>query len=217
MSGQDSRQEFEQGRDDARAATLSTILEEDFIAPLAAARSALEVLRDGPELSSADRTRFVEQALRACAELERGVAHLTQTVYGEAAAVAEAVPDVARRFDARIRFLNELGVLDLDFSDYVFEDSAVVNAFYDAIEQRVAATGRQWHVLVNFRDCRVWPEAWIAFAHRGKKAMQTYAIDTVRYAAAPEMSDGETRDWDHSTYDYPSREDALAHVAAHRA
>lgn len=203
--------------DDAQAATLSTILEEDFIAPLTAARSALEVLRDDPDLAPGDRTRFVEQALRACAALERGVAHLSQTVYGEAEAVAEPVPEVGRAFVARIRFLNELSVLDLDFSDYTFEDSDMVNAFYDSIEQRVAATGRQWHVLVNFRDCRVWPEAWIAFAHRGKKATKTYAIDTVRYAAAPEISGGEAPDWDRSAYDYPSREDALAHVAERRA
>ena len=81
-------------------------------------------------------------------------------------------------------------------------------------------TGRKWHLLVNFRDCRVWPEAWVAFAHRGKKAAVNYAIDTVRYAAPARTEAGlavEAGGGPPDAAHYPTREAALAHIAAVRA
>lgn len=196
---------------------LNTKLEDDFIAPLTAIRGALELLRDHPDMEPDVRLRFVEAAVRECARLERGVEQLASTVYREPGRTPSPPerPE-AGEFGSRIRLLAELEIVDLDFSDYVFGDSKEVNSFYDAIERAVEATGRKWFFAVNFRNCRIWPEAWVAFAHRGKKLSVNYALDTVKYAAAAETEDGIVKTSDAADDDpnlYPSRDAAFAHVA----
>lgn len=201
-------------------AALSTTLEEEFVSPLTAVRGALELLRDHPDLEPEERARFLESALRECARLESGVKHLADRVYGAPEEKGEPAPapvDPAQRaFAARIRLMPEQNVVDLDFSDYIFKDSKQVNDFYDFIEGAVEPTGVKWHYLVNFRNCRVWPEAWIAFAHRGKRLAVNFGHDTVRYAAPAETEAGIAHHDDEANH-YPSREEALAHVAAARA
>lgn len=196
---------------------LNTKLEDDFIAPLTAIRGALELLRDHPDMEPDVRLRFVEAAVRECARLERGVEQLAATVYREPGRTPSPPesPD-ASEFGSRIRLLAELEIVDLDFSDFVFANSNKVNGFYDAIERAVGATGRKWYFAVNFRNCRIWPEAWVAFAHRGKKLSVNYALDTVRYAAAPETEDDIAKTSAETVDDpnlYPSRDAAFAHVA----
>ncbi len=208
----------ETGSGPSPQATLNTRLEDDFVAPLAAMRGCLEVLRDCPDLTPEEHRRFVEVALRECARLGRGVASLAETVYAEPQPAptrtkSGRLPDDAYlAYRDRMTFLKELEVLEVDFSDFLFEDSAMVNAFYDVIDEAVEATGRKWHFVVNFRDCRVWPEAWVAFAHRGKKANVNYALSTSRYAASPETAAAMDPDPDL----FPSRDAALAHVASLR-
>lgn len=197
---------------------ISTQLEDDFIAPLTAIRGALELLRDHSDMDPEVRRRFIESGLRECARLERGVSRLAATVYPESS--KPSVSPASSAFDLRLQFLQELNVIDLDFSDYVFENSEMVYAFYDVIERQVAATGRKWHFVVNFRDCRIWPEAWVAFAHRGKKLAVNYALETVRYAVPKETEDGIVETSAAADLDpnlYVSREAALAHIAAVRS
>lgn len=168
---------------------LSTKVEEDFIAPLTAVRGALEILHDSPDLAVNERQRFVSSALRGCAKLETSIQELAATVYD---AGRRNVPKKSERISetdyrdyiSRIAFSEQDDIVELDFSRFEFSSAAIVNDFYDTVEELVADSGRQWYFLVNFRDCRIWPEAWIAFAHRGKKLNATCSLGTVRYAEA---------------------------------
>ncbi len=195
-------------RSDAHSTlALSTKVEEDFVAPLTAVRGALEILRDVDELSEEDRQRFVATALRSCARLEKSVAELADTVY---AAGQQALPDGAapvsperQAYAGRIQVLEDLDTIEVDFSDFVFSNSAIVNDFHDVIDETVEESGRNWFFLVNYRGCSIWPEAWVAFAHRGKKINVSYSLGTVRY------SDGDDRDDPEIA---PSREAALAQI-----
>ena len=88
-------------------------------------------------------------------------------------------------FDERIRFDHDANVMEVDFSDFSFTDSAMVNAFYDAIARRITETGcAKWFFLVNYRNCEVHPEAWLAHAHRGKQMNLAHSLGTARYAAS---------------------------------
>ena len=43
------------------------------------------------------------------------------------------------------------------------------------IDAAIEQTGRQWHIAVNFRNCKIWPEAWVAYDRRGKRVNTLYA------------------------------------------
>lgn len=202
---------------DVSSVAVSTTLEDDFVSPLTAVRGSLEVLRDMPDLSDAGRDRFIDIALRACGRLEQAINVLAETVYApDDAASVEADSDPVRRgFLARMDFLDELQVLDLDFSDYLFADSQAVHSFFDVIDAAIEQTGRQWHIAVNFRNCKIWPEAWVAYAHRGKRVNTLYALASVRYAAAEgdaQVPPAEPREGFDSP-PFPSRDAAMAHIA----
>ena len=190
---------------------LSTKVEEDFIQPLAAVRSSLEILRDYADLTDAERQRFVGAALRGCMRLEQGIGELSHSVYAagsrdeETTQRAAPVTPPPTPYADRITIDEARGLIDVDFSGFEFRDAVTVNAFYDAIEDVVRATGRNWYFTVNFADVHVWPEAWIAFAHRGKKINATCSEATVRYG----QNGATTSDLDHVA----SREDAFARVA----
>ena len=94
----------------------------------------------------------------------------------------------------------------------VFSGSAVVNAFYDRLDELFEQSGHRWFVLVNYRHCSVWPEAWVAFAHRGKKVNVNYSLGTVRYIEDKE-GDGSAVDEMMRDPDLlPSRAAALARI-----
>lgn len=192
---------------------LNTKVEDDFVSPLTAVRGSLEILRDFPELAETERLRFVETALRGCAKLEISVEQLASTVYaaGERALpdqkAPESLPD-ADGFSDRVHVLEPIDIMELDLSDYEFRDSSMVNEFYDAVDAVVAATGRDWYLLVNNKNCHVWPEAWVAFAHRGKKANAAYSLGTVRY----DDSEDEAKLDRFDPYLFETRELALAKI-----
>ncbi len=198
---------------------LNTKLEEDFISPLTAVRGAIEILRDYPDLAADERNRFIETALRECARLEKGVADLAETVYaaGQRAHLRPATslsPETYREYAGRIRFHDAIDVVEIDFSDFAFRNSKIVNDFHDVIEAEVSATGRDWYFVVNHQACSVWPEAWVAFAHRGKKVQVAHALATVRYAAEPDSGDQSSNASraGHDPNMFASRDLALAHV-----
>jgi len=211
---------------DNAAETLSTLalntkVEDAFISPLTAIRGNLEVLRDFPDLMPYDRKRFIEAALAECARLKAGVDELAETVYsagrraqgrgkGWAAGEAEGAP-ASDSFARRIHVDRDAGIVDVDFSDFEFSDSDLVNAFYDAIDRVVLPTGRKWYFMANHRNCRVWPEAWIAFAHRGKRVNVSFSRGTVRSIDGPDAASA--ADPDMAT----SREAALERIAAMKA
>lgn len=188
---------------------LSTKLEEDFVSPLTALRGSLEILRDHPDLSVTDRQRFIETALHGCARLEQSIQDLGASVYAAGKQAEQQAESAApgSGFAARINVLSDLDCIEVDFSEFSFTDSNVVNAFYDAIESVVEPTGRKWYFIVNFRNCSVWPEAWVAFAHRGKKVSVLHALGTFRYAENATGSGG-SQDTDM----FATRAAALAHI-----
>jgi hypothetical protein len=196
-------------------ANVSTTLEDDFVSPLTAVRGSLEVLRDMPDLAADDRDRFIDIALRACARLEQAVTALADTVYAPDDAPTTQADPARRAYLARIEFLDEMQVLDLDFSDYLFDSSNAVHSFFDVIEAEIDRTGRKWRIAVNFRNCKIWPEAWVAYAHRGKRANTLHALASVRYAAAEDgaaTSAPADRDG-FASAPFPSRYAALAYLA----
>jgi len=194
--------------------SLNTKVEEDFVSPLTAVRGALEILRDFPDLEPERRQRFAENALAECARLERGVEELTAAVY--AAARRDRLSEPAEEpgatdYAERIHVHDDQGIIEVDFGDCEFSSSNEVNAFFDAIEDVVRPTARRWYFMTNFRNCRVWPEAWVAFAHRGKKARVNHALGAVRYAKA-EKGDSHPRAGTYEPDLFASREEALAAI-----
>ena len=55
---------------------------------------------------------------------------------------------------------------------------------HDVIDNLVLGAGGKWFFIVNHRNCSVWPEAWVAFAHRGKKLSMNFSTGVLRYGDA---------------------------------
>lgn len=122
-------------------------------------------------------------------------------------------------FEERLRFQGEDEVMDVDFSDFTFDSSATVHAFYDHIEQRIHQTGKKWYFLVNYRNCRIYPEAWTAFAVRGKRVNEASSLGSVRYETRDETQSEIRRRAEDERFDpnlFESREAALARIAEWR-
>lgn len=195
---------------------LNTKVEEDFVSPLTAIRGSLEILRDFPDLAEDEQQRFISSALRGCARLETSVEQLAATIYASDQTAAQGpsanLPeDEYRIYVDRIHFLKKIDAVELDFSNFEFSSTDIVNNFYDVIDAQFETSGQRWYVMANHSNCRVWPEAWIAFAHRGKKVKATYALGSVRFSAPmPSAKDGSG---DAQSFDpdlFTSREEALA-------
>ena len=197
---------------------LSTKVEEDFVAPLTAVRGALEILRDVHDLTEDEHHRFVETALRSCACLETAVAELSASVYaaGKQSSENASAADLSsepNEYTQRIEILSELDVIEVDFSDFEFSNSQLVNDFYDEIERQITLTDREWYFVTNYRNCSIWPEAWVAFAHRAKKIQVNNSLGSVRYVDATSAG-GKTPAGTTGNHpdQYGSRETALAQI-----
>ncbi len=118
-------------------------------------------------------------------------------------------------FQDRITFHPDLQVMEVDFSDLTFDMSKPVNVFYDEIARQLEATGQKWFFLVNYRDCNIMPEAWIAFAHRGKAVNLAYSLGSARFAASSATTENILERSKKENFDpnlFPSRRVALAHL-----
>lgn len=180
----------EERSDQILTLALNTKVEEDFVAPLTAARGALEILRDFPDLGDSERQRFVATALRSCQQLEHAINELANTVYaaGQTEGGAPRRPAstdlAASDYAARIAIDEDADIMELDFSGLVFSSSQIVNEVHDAIEAAIQQSGRKWYFLINYQDLSIWPEAWVAFAHRGKRVNVNFSLGTARYSQA---------------------------------
>lgn len=120
----------------------------------------------------------------------------------------------------RIEFLPQYQAMEVDFCDLTFTTSAEVNAFYDVVERCIAETGEpKWYFLINYRNCTVLPEAWVAHAHRGKQLNLASSLGTVRYDASEKtareiQAKAETDDFDPNLF--LSREEAVARIVQWR-
>lgn len=193
---------------------LNTTLENDFVSPLTSLQGAIELLRDFPGMSQEERAPFFSMALEDCARLARGIDRLAETVYA-AAEQSEAVHEEPTAEDQaitheRVGFHEDLGVVEVDFSDFRFTSSTEVHAFYDILDQMIVATGYKWYVVVNYQGFSIWPEAWVAHAHRVKQINEMYALGNFRYTSPEDAATAQ----DDATFG--SRKEVLAHVAALR-
>ena len=193
---------------DQTTSALSTKVEEEFISPLTVIRGALEILRDFPDLPEPQRTEFIKRALGECDRMKAGIDNLAASVY--AAGRQKEAPKIDARYADRIHVMEDQGIIDLDFSAFQFQSSDIVNAFYDAIDSVVIPSDRKWIFLVNHHNCQIWPEAWVAYAHRSKKIGMNFATATIRY------SEGEGEDINSDPDILSSREAALALVKTQR-
>jgi hypothetical protein len=128
-------------------------------------------------------------------------------------------PAPLRTYESRVTFYPELQVMECDFSDMTFERSASVHGFYDALERQLAASGRKWFFLVNYRNCSILPDAWIAFASRGKKLNLRHSLGTVRFDTGPETARAIVEDSRRENFDpslFASRESALERIGEMR-
>lgn len=199
---------------------LSTKVEEDFVSPLTSLRGALEILRDFPDLAQDEREQFLETALRGCARLEQSVEDLAKTVYAagqqaEQSLSAKPSLDYDQAYAGRVHVQDEMHIIEIDFSDFEFSSAKIVNEFYDVIEHIIDETHRDWYFVVNFRDCSIWPEAWVAFAHRGKRISVSHSLGTVRYASREDAEGGDQTDVRSDSNDisiFESREAAFAKI-----
>ncbi|MBV7377321.1 hypothetical protein [Maritimibacter dapengensis] len=89
----------------------------------------------------------------------------------------------------RISFDDGAEVMDVDFSNFTFYNSADVHAFYDHIEVRLEATGMRWFFLVNMENCKIYDEAWVSYAMRGKALNQKWSMGSVRYATGSDTEE----------------------------
>ena len=91
------------------------------------------------------------------------------------------------QIDARIRFHDELQIMECDFSNLHLATQKEVNQFYDHLEDRITDTGHdKWFFLVNYSNSRIDPDAWIAFARRGKALNMAFSQGSVRFDASEE-------------------------------
>ena len=198
---------------------LNTTLEREFVSPLTSIRGALEIIRDFDDLSPQQRSRFLDNALADCERLEQGIEQLAATVYAAGDRKQADQPDADSsqadsEYARRIHFDRELQIVEVDFSEFEFSSSQIVNDFYDLLDRMIEHSGERWYIVVNYHKCSIWPEAWVAFAHRGKKVNVSYSLGTVRYVDASKTDDAAFLPADPELYH--SRDAALAAIAALR-
>lgn len=123
--------------------------------------------------------------------------------------------------DRRITFHDRDQIMEVDFSDFHFDSSKVVNAFYDRLEERVAETGEeQWFFLVNLEGTRIDPAAWLVYSHRGKALNYAHSMGSVRFDASPETAAqirraANTEDFDPNLF--ADRDSAIARLRSLRS
>jgi hypothetical protein len=123
---------------------------------------------------------------------------------------------MAHEFDPRIRFIDDLEIMEADFSHFHFDSSACVNRFYDRIEARIKATGEdQWFFLVNLNGTRIDSTAWVAYARRGRALNMAHSMGSVRFDASPETAAQIARAAETEAFDpnlFTTRADALVRI-----
>lgn len=162
-------------------------VEDDFVSPLTMIRGVLEMLRDSDDIPSGAVRKFLDLALDDCDRLSESIDRLVEanpTAVKRSRRVLDSSVSAADRatFAHRVSLMPDDRIVEVDFSDFAFASSEAVNAFHDVIDGIVEEAGGQWYFMVNFRNCRIEPEAWGAFALRGSRTNKKHSLGTVRYA-----------------------------------
>jgi branched-chain amino acid transport system ATP-binding protein len=91
------------------------------------------------------------------------------------------------RFADRIKLLEPIETLDVDFSNLVFSSKEDIDEFYDEVDRLLQATGRRWYFLVNYTGCTIAHDVWDHFGERGKHSNITYGLGAVRFGVSAQM------------------------------
>lgn len=120
----------------------------------------------------------------------------------------------------RISFHHDDQIMEVDFSDILFDSAEQVNEFYDLVDEKMTATGQgKWYFLVNYKNCRLSPGAWIPFSNRGKKVNIAASLGSVRYAVSDETGKSILRQSEKEDFDpnlFSSRQAAVDHISEMR-
>lgn len=123
-------------------------------------------------------------------------------------------------FARRISFDLDKVIMEADFSHMTFHHSRDVDDMYDFIEARIREYDRKFFFLVNLNGCAIMPEAWVRYAHRGKRLNEAASLGSVRFAAGSE-TEKDIRMRAESQHFRPNirntREEALALIEEMRA
>ena len=116
----------------------------------------------------------------------------------------------------RLSFNDALETFEVDFSGVNFSSAAEVDAFYDEIDRRLAASGRRWYFLVIYTDCVILPAAWERFSARGKSCNVNHGLGSVRVGASAETRDAIRLDAGRESFRanmYDTRDQAMQAIA----
>ena len=132
---------------------------------------------------------------------------------------SDAAPAVEpAEMDRRITFHEGDMIMEADFSGFHFDGSAVVNRFYDRLEDRIAQTGEElWFFLVNLNGTRIDPAAWTAYSRRGRALNLAHSMGSVRFDASEETASQIRRAANTEAFDpnlFTDRDAALARLRA---
>ena len=87
--------------------------------------------------------------------------------------------------DRRITFHGDDQIMEVDFSNFHFDSSQMVNQVYDRLEGRIADTGEQlWFFMVNLNGTQIDPSAWTAYSRRGRALNLAHSMGSVRFDAS---------------------------------
>jgi len=120
------------------------------------------------------------------------------------------------QYEDRVQFIESEQIMEVDFSELTFDNSAMVDEFYDVVEKGISERGNEkWYFLVNYRNTRIFELAWIRFAQRGKRVNLASSLGSVRYAARDEVGQSMASSAQREQFDlnlFVSREDAIAEI-----
>lgn len=132
------------------------------------------------------------------------------------AAKPQQTPSTAE-LDARIVFHDREQIMEADFSNFHFDGSRIVNAFYDRLEERIAESGEElWFFLVNLNGTRIDPSAWTAYSRRGRALNLAHSMGSVRFDASEETARQIERAANTEAFDpnlFTTRDAAIARIA----
>jgi hypothetical protein len=95
--------------------------------------------------------------------------------------------ELLSQMDKRINFHDDIQTMEVDFSNFKFENSEIVNHFYDRLEKRIEETGEdKWFFLVNLGGMKINSDAWYAYSRRGRALNKTFSMGSVRFDPSDE-------------------------------
>lgn len=116
-----------------------------------------------------------------CADRDSAIARIGELPSRRAAKRTLAVNLTEADIAPRVTFDEGLEAMEVDLSGLRIKHSGDVHLLFDHIERRIAKTGLKWFFLIDMKGARIYDEAWVAYASRGKTLNQRWSMGTVRY------------------------------------